>query len=121
MVRLLAIALVVGLGATAWADTESAQLFEEGRALAKDGKYEEACTKFARSLELDRAPGTLLNYGDCHEHLGHLAQAWRLFDEAMRLSEKENNTDRAKYARERAEAIVPKTGTVVVKLATPDA
>ncbi len=121
MVRLLAIALVVGLGATAWADTESAQLFEEGRALAKDGKYEEACSKFARSLELDRAPGTLLNYGDCHEHLGHLAQAWRLFDEAMRLSEKESNADRAKYARERADALVPKTGTIVVKLATPDA
>lgn len=120
MVRVLVAALVVGLAGTAAADTESSQLFEEGRALAKDGKYEEACAKFARSLELDRAPGTLLNYADCHEHLGHLAQAWRLFDEAARASEKENNDERAKFARERAQALVPKTSTIVVKLAAPD-
>jgi hypothetical protein len=94
-------------------------LFEEGRALAKDEKWEEACAKFAKSLELERAPGTLLNYADCHERLGHLAQAWRLFDEAARASEQENNADRAKFARERAQALVPKTSTIVLKLATP--
>jgi tetratricopeptide (TPR) repeat protein len=121
MVRGLVAVVVVALTATAWADAESTKLFEEGRALAKEGKYEEACATFAKSLELDRAPGTLLNYGDCHEHLGHLAQAWRLFDEAARASEKEKNADRARYARERAQALVPKTGTIVVKLATPDA
>lgn len=123
MTRALVALLVAGLAATAAADgpsNESTKLFEEGRALAKDGKYEEACAKFARSLELDRAPGTLLNYGDCHEHLGHLAQAWRLFDEAAKASEKENNAERAKYARERQQALVPKTSTIVVRLATPD-
>jgi tetratricopeptide (TPR) repeat protein len=121
MVRVLVAALVVGLTATAWGDAQSTKLFEEGRALAKDGKYDEACAKFAKSLELDRAPGTLLNYGDCHEHLGHFAQAWRLFDEAARASEREKNSERAKFARDRAQALVPKTSTIVVKLATPDA
>jgi tetratricopeptide (TPR) repeat protein len=121
MVRVLVAALVVALTQAAFADAESTKLFEEGRALAKDGKYDEACAKFAKSLELDRAPGTLLNYGDCHEHLGHLAQAWRLFDEAARASEQENNAERAKFARDRAQALVPKTSTIVVKLATPDA
>lgn len=120
MLRVVAIALVALIG-VAHADSESTRLFEEGRALAKAGKYEEACSKFAQSLEFDRAPGTLLNYADCHEHLGHLAQAWRLFDEAARASEKENNADRAKFARERAQALVPKTSTIVVRLATPDA
>ena len=120
MVRVLVAALVMGMLGTAAADTESARLFEEGRALAKDSKWDEACAKFAKSLELDRAPGTLLNYADCHEHLGHLAQAWRLYDEAAQASEKEGNADRAKFARERAQALVPKTSTIVVKLATPD-
>ena len=121
MVRVLVAALIVALTATASADAESTKLFEEGRALAKEGKYEEACAKFDKSLQLDRAPGTLLNYGDCHEHLGHFAQAWRLFDEAARASEKENNAERAKFARDRAQALVGKTSTIVVKLATPDA
>jgi tetratricopeptide (TPR) repeat protein len=123
MVRVLVAALVVGWIATAAAQgpsEESTKLFEEGRALAKDGKYEEACAKFEKSLALDRAPGTLLNYGDCHEHLGHLALAWRLYDEAASASDKENNADRAKYARERAQALVPKTSTVVVRIAPQD-
>lgn len=123
MVRVLVAALVVGWIATAAAQgpsEESTKLFEEGRTLAKDGKYEEACAKFEKSLALDRAPGTLLNYGDCHEHLGHLALAWRLYDEAARASDKENNADRAKYARERAQALVPKTSTVVVRIAPQD-
>jgi tetratricopeptide (TPR) repeat protein len=123
MVRGLVAALVIGWVAIAAAQgpsEESTKLFEEGRALAKDGKYEEACAKFEKSLALDRAPGTLLNYGDCHEHLGHLGLAWRLYDEAARASDKENNADRAKYARERAQALVPKTSTVVVRIAQKD-
>lgn len=98
---------------------ESARLFEAGRALAKQGKYDEACATFSRSLELERAPGTLLNLADCHEHLGHLAQAYRLFQEAERASIEEHNQDSAKYARTRAQALVPRTSTVIVHLATP--
>jgi hypothetical protein len=120
MVRVLVAALVVGMLGTAAADSESARLFEEGRALAKDQKWDEACARFAKSLELDRASGTLVNYADCQEHLGHLAQAWRLFDETARLSDKEGNAERAKFARDRAQALVPKTSTIVVKLASAD-
>jgi hypothetical protein len=142
MVRLFVAVLACGLSATAAAQPgdsaapndaapndaapneaappkESARLFEEGRALAKQGKYEQACATFSRSLELERAPGTLLNLADCHEHLGHLAQAYRLFQEAERVSVEEHNDDSAKYARERAKALVPRTSTVVVHLATP--
>jgi tetratricopeptide (TPR) repeat protein len=123
MVRALIATLFIALStpAAAQPNTESTQLFEEGRALAKDGKYEEACRKFEKSLALDRASGTLVNLADCHEHLGHLALAWRLFDEAARESQSSGNADRAKFARERAQALVIKTSTVVVKLAQPDA
>lgn len=110
--------VLVGLVSTARANPppESTRLFDEGRALAKEGKYAEACAKFEQSLELDRAPGTLLNYADCNEHLGHLALAYRLFDEVARMSETDN-VDRAKFARERARAVLARTGTVVVRLA----
>ena len=120
------LAAIVGLCLIAsTADAQNAQgegskLFEEGRALAADKKYVEACAKFEKSLELDPAPGTKLNFGDCHEHLGHLAQAYRLF---MEVAEADNtaNADRAKYAKGRADALVPKLGTLVVKIADPSA
>lgn len=101
-------------------NAEGAKLFEEGRALAADHKYVEACAKFEKSLELDPAPGTKLNYGDCHEHLGHLAQAYRLFMEVAE-ADKAANPDRAKFAKSRADALVPKLGTLVVKIADPSA
>ena len=122
MVR--ALAAIVGLcliGAPAHAqNAEGAKLFEEGRALAADKKYVEACAKFEQSLQLDPAPGTKLNYGDCHEHLGHLAQAYRLYMEVAE-ADKTANPDRAKYAKGRADALVPKLGTLVVKIADPSA
>jgi len=99
---------------------QGAVLFEEGRALAKDGKYAEACAKFEKSLELDPAIGTQLNYADCHEKLNHVAQAWRLFDSAAD-AEKITNPERAKFSRSRADSLLAKLGVVVLKLATPDA
>ena len=117
---LVAAVVVVGLAGSAGAENESTKLFEEGRALAEEKKWEEACAKFEKSLELDRAAGTLLNYANCHEKLGHLAQAWRLFDEAARAFDKAVDPERAKFARDRAQALVPRTSTIVVKLAAPD-
>lgn len=117
MLRALAIVtLAVGV---AHAETpESTKLFDEGRALAKDGKYAEACAKFEASLALDPAVGTKLNFADCHEHLGHLAVAYRLFSEAA-SAELTTNPDRANYARGRADALAGKLGTVVVRVASP--
>ena len=54
-------------------------LFRVGRSLIAAGDYAAACPKFAESLRLDRAPGTLLNLADCEEHLGRLATAWAHF------------------------------------------
>lgn len=115
------VGLLLGSTAAVLAQSaDGAKLFEEGRALAKDGKWAEACDTFAKSLELDPAPGTKLNFADCHEHLGHLAQAYRLFIEVAQ-ADKTANADRAKFAQGRADALADKLGTVVVKLAAPDA
>lgn len=100
------------------AENPGSKLFEEGRDFAKAGKFAEACAKFEQSYALDNGVGTELNLADCHEHLGHVALAYRLFDEAAGRSA--NEPARAKFAHERAQALVPKLATVVVNLPDPD-
>lgn len=99
---------------------EGTRLFEEGRELAKQGKYEVACDKFKQSLEIDRAPGTSLNYGDCLEHMGQLRKAFQMYEEAAAAFARDKDA-RAAFARERAAAVLPKLGTVILKLAEPAA
>jgi len=119
----LGVLLVVLASATAVAqptpETPGGKLFEEGRELAKQGKYAEACDRFEKSYALDAGVGTELNLADCQEHLGHVAMAWRMFDEAAQRLAAE--PVRQKFARDRADALVGKLGTVVVKLADPNA
>jgi hypothetical protein len=99
--------------------TEGSKLFEEGRELAKQNKFAEACAKFEQSYVLDNGVGTELNLADCHEHLGHFAQAWRYFDDASQRSS--DNPARAKFAHDRAIQIGAKLATAVINLAEPDA
>jgi hypothetical protein len=57
-------------------DRERAEsLFREGRAAAQSGDWAAACAKFDESERLDPSPGTMLNLGDCSEHLGKLVIA----------------------------------------------
>src|SRR5689334_2088270 len=67
-----------GAGATVTAE----DLFQQGVALANQGKWAEAATKFEESNRVERAPGTTVNLADCYEHVGKLASAWTLFVEA---------------------------------------
>jgi hypothetical protein len=95
---------------------QAKQLFDDGRKLADAEKWQEACDTFAKSYALDPAPGTELNIGNCEEHLGHLAIAWRKFDDAAK---KYPDADRIKYARDRADALAPKLAPLTIKLADP--
>jgi hypothetical protein len=113
-----AILVLLALTAAAHAQpsdpTAGAKLFEEGRELAKQNRFAEACDKFEKSYALDNGVGTELNLADCQEHLGHFAMAYRMFDEAASRLAGDN---RQKFAHDRAEALVPKLATTVVKLA----
>ena len=97
---------------------QAKQLFDEGRKLADAEKWQDACDTFARSYTLDPAPGTELNIGNCQEQLGHFAIAWRNFDDAAK---KYPDADRIKYARGRADALMPKLAPLTIKLADPGA
>lgn len=115
--RLSALALVAGILCTstpAWAvSPETLRLFEQGRALVKDGKYEQAIPKFLESIAIEPTVGALLNLGDCYERLGKPASARRRFLEAADLAG-ESDATRGAEARARAAKLADSVGWVVL-------
>lgn len=99
------------------ADRAAAQiLFDEGRALMGEEKYEAACTKFAESFRLDLAVGTQLNLAACYEKLGRTASAWIHFVEVASRAKKTGQDKRVEVAEEHAAALKERLSylTVVV-------
>jgi len=83
----------------------------------EEGKYSEACPKFAESYRLDAATGTLLNLASCHEGERKLATAWLEFTEAAAAAERDHRDDRVKFAEEHLTAIEPRLSRVAVAVA----
>ena len=106
----LLIATICGVaGAEPGADKAAAQaLFDEGKRLATEGHYAEACPKLAESQRLDPAPGTLLNLADCYEKAGLTASAWATWLEAAAATKQAGQLERERLARKRAETLKPR-------------
>lgn len=83
-------------------------LFEEARRLAEEGRYAEACPKFAESNRLDPGVGVLMYLGACHERMGRVASAWAAFREARHGAELQGRADRVATATERIAALEPR-------------
>ena len=81
------------------------QLFTEGRALAEQGQFSEACPKLVESYQLVRGVGTEFHLADCWEHLGKTELARSLFLDVAQKTREAGQTERAKLARARAEAL----------------
>jgi hypothetical protein len=117
--------LVLALGRHAGAaptEVESAlatALFNEARSLTSEGRWAEACVKFAESQRLDPGGGTLLNLALCHEMEGKLATAWTEFNEALAIAERQGRDDRASFASLHIEQIAPKLPHIVVVVNEP--
>lgn len=100
--------------------TAAAELaFREGRQLMNQGRYQEACPKFAESQRLEPAPGTQLNLADCYEKLGRTATAWETFRAAEAAANEAGQRDFASEARKRAEALQPKLSKLALTAAEP--
>jgi hypothetical protein len=113
--RWCAIATVLAVTRIAVAEpaaTEASAIFQQGRDLARQGRFAEACQLFAKSYELDPALGTAVNLADCLERQGHVRRAWELFDVVARNSQSVQS--RARLARQRADALAARFATVVV-------
>jgi hypothetical protein len=91
-------------------------LFGEAKKLAAQGKYAEACPKFAESNRLDRGAGTLIHLGDCYEKNKQTASAWATYKEAASAAQALGRKDWEKLATQRANALEPKLARLTVKV-----
>jgi hypothetical protein len=112
VVTSLSLACVAAWPTAARAENASSQaaaqaLFEEARTLMNQGKFAEACPKFAESQRLDPGAGTLLNLANCYEKNGQTASAWVTFKDAAAAADVKKRVDWSQRARERAAAIEP--------------
>ena len=112
MARALAVtALIaaVSIAATREAAAQNAeqaeQAFRAGRALLNEGRYREACEKFADSQREDLASGTLLALAYCQQLTGLYASAWSSYREAAESALREGQGDRYTAAATQVEGL----------------
>jgi hypothetical protein len=118
-----AFAVIIACAASARADDPRAeQLYLEGKQLASQGNYAEACPKLEASQKIEAAIGTQYNLADCYEHTHRPATALGLYREVARIAQMSAKHDRQHAAEERI-AQLEKTAPrlVIVKPASPPA
>lgn len=93
---------------------EAQRLFEEGRQAMTKSDFDTACTKFAESLRLEEAGGTLLNLGDCEEKRGHFAAAEGYYRRAEKTF---TNPQKQQFASANAARVAPHVASYVVHAA----
>ncbi len=100
----------------AYADNAPAAetLFNEGKKLGTQGKWQEACLKFEESQRIDPGIGTLFQLANCHERIGKTASAWAEFREVAASSKASGQAAREKVARERAAALENKLARLTI-------
>ena len=119
--ELAVIVAVLAAVRVAVADDTAALAYQQAEALAKQGKWAEACPLYDASYRADPEIGVLLHLADCHEHVGKLASAWAEFDDAAELAHRKGD-NREALARTRADALKPKLAYVhLVAPASPPA
>lgn len=119
--RASSMGFVVMTGIATWSrsaaaeDTTAEARYREGRRAAQAEDWDRACRLFRESLDLEPAPGTLLNLADCEEHVGSFLAARAHFDAAARGFRPGDK--RADYAKERLVSIAGRIPKLTVRLA----
>ncbi|MCK6587791.1 MAG: tetratricopeptide repeat protein [Polyangiaceae bacterium] len=125
-----ALAALAALAATSRADAQQPAtpepavtgradaLFQEGKVLLEQGRFEEACERLAQSETLDPTVSTLGLLAGCHEQQGRTATAWKEYLATARRAEAANDS-RAEFAKQRAQALEPSLPRLLVRLSSP--
>lgn len=92
---------------SAEADVIAEALFRDALSLMDAGKYQDACPKLEESQRLAPGLGTRFHLANCYEKLGRVATAWATFVDLAEAARAANNTDGAKKASARADALLP--------------
>jgi hypothetical protein len=110
----LACALAAGSAHADDAVSQADRFFKDGRRAAEHGDFVTACKDFEESFRLDPGVGTLINLGDCAEHLGDLERAYQTYRTAYaRMAETD---DRSPRLRSRIESIEKKSAKLELRL-----
>ena len=116
----LLLGLALGIGTRrARAQTDDAarasaiQLFDLAAQLRKEGKFAEACPKFAESQRLDPQLGTLIHLADCYEQNAQLASAYASFRDAAELAERKHDS-RLAMIQNRSAALKPRLSYLTI-------
>jgi hypothetical protein len=98
--------------------TRADALFQEGKALFEQGRFDEACTRLAQSDAVDPTVSTIGLLAGCHEQQGRTATAWREYRATAKRAEAAGDS-RAEFARQRADALEPLLPRLLVRLTSP--
>ncbi|HMJ10068.1 MAG TPA: hypothetical protein VK524_01620 [Polyangiaceae bacterium] len=98
----------------------SETLFRQGLELNREGRFTEACEKFAASWQRQRNASSALHLGHCSRRLGQSASAWKMYREASARARAARQPDIEKSARDAAAALEPELGRVTVQVSPDD-
>jgi serine/threonine-protein kinase len=101
-------------------DAISRQLFEQGRQLAANKQYAEACPKFEDAYRLHPGIGILLNLADCWEHMNRTASAWAAYMRVVDDAHRNQQSDREGIARARAAALEQRLSRLLIRVESKD-
>lgn len=104
----LAAGVLLSPAASAQDKALAESLFQAGKQLMNEGKFDQACPKFLESNKQDPSPGTLLNLGKCYEAQGKTSSAWAEYKNAASQARSMGRNEQEQAASERAAALEPK-------------
>lgn len=120
LMRLTAVLVVLTFSVSGTAQTppdkRAEQLFDEGMALYEAGDYVNACPKIEQSLALDYGMAAEFRLAECYEKSGRYARAWEHYDAVRQKARATGQSERERFAAQRADAVAPKVPRLTIEV-----
>ncbi len=104
-VAIITFGLLGAVTRPARADAKADALVSEGIALSEQGKYTEACPKYAEALKIDPALNTQINLAECYEKIGKPSSAYTLWVTIEQIAKTANRPKDQAKAHDRVTAL----------------